>query len=356
MPVPGIFITFQSSAAAAIATSNKGVVALLIRDDAELDASVLTLTRSTQIPAALTESNQAYIRRAFLGYVNPPRKVLVYVDAADASNLTAGLTWAQTQTFDYLCGPPDIKPAEAQAVASWVKEERAAGHMVKAVLPDQAADNEGVVNFTTADILSGGVTYTAAQYCSRIAGLIAGTPMTISCTYAPLSEVEDFTRLSGEDADKAVDAGKLILIHDGLQAKIARGVNSLTTTTQDKGAVFQKIKIVELLDMIYTDLKQSIADSYIGKYANSYDNKLVLCTAVKAYLQELERNELIQKGTTVVEIDVDAQQAWLEKQGTDTSEMDEQALREANTGSLVFLRASFKPLDAIEDVKIPIAV
>ncbi len=354
MPVPGIFITFKTTAADVIARSEKGTVALLIRDSAQNGA--LTLTRASQIPEGLSAENKAYIQRAFTGYVTAPKKVLVYVDTAESENLTEGLKWAATQQFDYLCGPPDIKSAEAQAVVAWVKEERQKNHMVKAVLPDQKADSEAIINFTTKDIKAYEATNTAAQYCSRIAGLIAGTPMSMACTYAPLTEVEDFTRLSSEAADAAVDAGELILIYDGVKAKIARGVNSLTSTTKDKGAPFQKIKIVELLDMVFTDLQQSIADSYIGKYANSYDNKLVLVTAVKTYLESLERDGLIQSGSSAVEIDVDAQEAWLKENGVDTSDMDDQALREANTDAQVFLKVAFQPLDAIEDVHIPITV
>ena len=77
---------------------------------------------------------------------------------------------------------------------------------------------------------------------------------------------------------------------------------------------------------------------------------------IKTYLDSLERDGLIQSGSSVVEIDADAQAAWLAENGTDTSGMDEQALREANTGSHVFLRIAFKPLDAIEDVHIPITI
>lgn len=38
--------------------------------------------------------------------------------------------------------------------------------------------------------------------------------------------------------------------------------------------------------------------------------------------------------------------------GVDTSEMDEQAIKEANTGSHVFLKGTISILDAIEDVDI----
>lgn len=144
------------------------------------------------------------------------------------------------------------------------------------MLPNKAADSEAVVNFATGDILVGTTEFTTAEYCSRIAGLIAGTPMTISCTYAPLPEVSDVGRLTRAAMDAAVDAGKFILFHDGEKVKVARGVNSLQTTTQDKGDAWKKIKMVEVMDMIQTDIRTTAQDAYIGKYANSYDNKCLL--------------------------------------------------------------------------------
>jgi hypothetical protein len=52
-----------------------------------------------------------------------------------------------------------------------------------------------------------------------------------------------------------------------------------------------------------------------------------------------------------MEINVAKQKQYLESIGVDT-EMDEQAIREANTGSHVFLKGTISILDAIEDVDI----
>ena len=67
-------------------------------------------------------------------------------------------------------------------------------HKILAILPNCDADHEGIINFTTNGIVSGDKTYTAAKYCSRIAGILAGTPLTISATYAPLNELDDCER------------------------------------------------------------------------------------------------------------------------------------------------------------------
>ena len=113
MGLPNINIAFKSTAASAIERSEKGVVALIIKDAKENGGHAYT--NASQIPATLGTDNQAYIQRAFTGYVNPPRQVLVYVLPAAAEALTDALTWLATQTFDYLAGPPDCTEAEATA-------------------------------------------------------------------------------------------------------------------------------------------------------------------------------------------------------------------------------------------------
>lgn len=355
MGLPNINITFKSQAATAIQRSEKGVVAVVVKDGKK--NGPLALTAPTQVPTELGKDNQDYIRRAFTGYVNPPRKVIAYVLPADAADLTEALDYLATQVFDYLAGPPGITAEESAAVAAWVKSRRFNDHAVcKAVLPDLAADSEAVVNLTTEDIKAGGVTFTPAQYCSRVAGLIAGTPMTVSCTYAPLPEVEDVKRLSREEMDAAIDGGKFILFHDGEKVKVGRGINSLVTTTQDKGEAYKKIKLVEAMDMIQSDIRMTVQDAYIGKYANSYDNKCLLVTAIKGYLVGLEQSGILQAGASSVGIDTAAQENYLQSIGVDTSKLSGQEIKEANTADKVFLTASIKILDAIEDIGLTIVI
>lgn len=357
MGLPNINISFKTAAAAAIARSQKGVVGLILRDAATgLAGKGYRMTAATDIPTTLGADNQGYIRRAFTGYITPPREVIAYVLAVDAENLNEGLAYFATLAVDYLCGPHDCTEAEGESIASWVKSRRAEDYTVKAVLPLVSADSDGVVNFGCKDIKAGTVTYTAAQYCSRIAGLIAGTPMTISCTYAPLPEVADIERLSKSALDDAIDAGHLMLYHDGEKVKVARGVNSMITATADKGEAFKKIKIVEAADMIRHDLSRTCQDSYIGKYANSYDNKCLLISAIKGYFESLELEGILDKGKSTVALDVSAQSAYLKGQGVDTTKLNEQQIKEANTGDKVFIACTTKILDAIEDISIGVVI
>lgn len=116
--------------------------------------------------------------------------------------------------------------------------------------------------------------------------------MTISATYAPLSEVIDCDKYDLDENDEKVNAGEFFIWYDGKKYKMSRAVNSLITTTQGKQEGYQTIKIVDIMDMIYDDIRNTAQDSYIGKYTNDYDNKCLLITAITGYLKQLEADPL----------------------------------------------------------------
>ncbi|MCI1958594.1 MAG: phage tail sheath subtilisin-like domain-containing protein [Clostridia bacterium] len=350
---PNITIDFATTAAASIALSTKGTAALIIRDTEE--SGMHTLESVTDIPDGLSDDNKAYINRCFTGYQNVPSKVLLYVTGLE-DDISGSLDKMALVDFDYLCLPPTATTAECTTTSDWIKSQRQNSYKkYKAVLPDTAADSEAIVNFSSTGMTEGTKTFTAAEFASRIAGIIIGTPMKMSSTYAPLSELTDIDRLSRSEQDDAIKNGKYILWHNGKEVLTGRAVNSLVTTTEDKGAAFQKIKIVEIIDMIKSDLRTTIEESYIGKYANNYDNKCTLVTAIDGYLSKLAAKEYIETDYTV-EIDVDAQKNYLKSAGTDTSSMTDQEIKEANTGSQVFIAITLKILDAIEDVTISVSI
>ena len=242
---------------------------------------------------------------------------------------------------------------DVSTIVDFVKEQRDVYHKTfKAVLPTVAANHEGIIDFETADIKVGTKTYTAAEYCPRIAGLLAGLPLNRSATYYPLPEVESITESETPDAD--VDNGKLILINDGTKIKIARGVNSLTTTSDSKGDDFKKIKIMEAVDMIRDDIRTTFEDEFVGQMENSYDNKILFIAAVNKYFSDLVGQGVLYDGfDNKAEIDIEAVRAWLAKQ-KDVSDWDDEQIKTANTDTNVFVKANIQVQDAIEDLNFQI--
>lgn len=353
MPMPSISISFSEKAITAVKRGERGIVAMILRDANVPATNPAVCLSSEDVPNTLTEANQEQIKLALMGYVNAPKKVLVYVIAEDAE-YTDALEYFKTVKFDYLVVPTVGTDGKTADIVSYIKTQRENGKLVKAVLPNTDADCEGIINFATEKIYVNEEEYDAEEYCARIAGIIAGTPITISCTYAPLTEVTDCTRLTKAEMDSAVDAGKLIVWFDGEKVKTARGVNSLTTLTGDKGASFQKIKLVDAMDMITDDIRMTAEDSYLGKYANSYDNKCLLISAIGSYFDQLIADGVLESAS--VGIDVEANRLYLKGKGVDVDAMTDDDIKKANTGSYVYLKATIKILDAIEDIVLPITI
>lgn len=353
MGMPSVSITFTELAATAIKRGDRGIIAMILKDTVPETNPVVCMSNE-DVPSTLSEGNQEQIKLALMGYVNAPKKVVAYVLAEDAADYTDALDYLKTEKFDYLVVPTVATDGKTTDIVSYAKAQREANKLIKAVLPNTAGDNEGIINYATESVTAGDVTYTTEQYCARIAGIIAGTPLSIACTYAPMSELTNCTRLTRDEMDKAVDAGKIIAWWDGEKVKLGRGVNSLVTLTEGKNTQFQKIKIVDAMDMIKNDLRSTIEDSYIGKYANTYDNKCLLISAIGNYFDQLVLDNVIQSYT--VEVDIAANRAYLKGRGKDVDNMTDEEIKTANTGSYVYLTCSLSILDAIEDVVIPISI
>lgn len=411
MGLPSITISFIKKAVQSIKVGAGGIVGIVLTDTANV--GVLVLKDVSDIPDTFSDANKAYIERAFIG---APKKVIVYTFgtttkyvftkvtpesganpktlgyyelnasgeyvATNDTTVTEGkdyytrstesvtttlndaLKYFKINKANYICFMPDLTGSQATSISTWVKSVRAnTSNRPVVVLPSTDGDHPAVINFSIVGasagdcIHVGDTNYTEAEYCSRIAGLLAGLDLTVSATYKPLTEVTAIPEADSDDVDAAIDAGKLTLYNNGDEIVIARGVNSLTTVTQVYTEDLKKIKIVAIQDLIESDIYTTINKDYIGNYTNSYDNKCLLMVAIGAYLKKLDTSEggagYIAEGSTM-EIDVAAQKNYLESTGVDTSEMDEQEIKEANTGSSVFLVGSVSILDAIEDVIIRI--
>ena len=371
MNAPSVNIAFIEQAISAIRRGERGTIAMILKEDTAV-SGVQTILDVTDIPETLSAAGKLQLRFALMGYQNAPRKVLLKViaasEGAEETAYNAALTELATYKWDYLVAPTAATDGVASTIASWIKSQRTNNKAsYKAVLPNTAADDEAIINVAcTATYLTDDnttQTITAEGLCSRIAGIIAGTPLTMACTYAPLLEMADCQRMTKTELDEAVNAGKLVLMWDGEKVKVCRGVNSLVSTSTTKGDSFKKIKLVEAMDMIRDDISMTAQDSYIGKYVNNYDNKCLLISAIEGYFAALQRDGVIDSASC--EIDLEAQRTYFKSQGgffivdgerISLEDATDDQVKRGNTGSHVFLRATVALLDAIEDIDLEIYI
>lgn len=383
--MPSVTISFIEAGIEAIERSQRGIVALLLEESQETIEKLLTdhtgsdeettikaitnpftVYTTDDIPAELTDDNKDYITKCLIGYTKSPYRVKVYLQATDEENAAEADKFADTlkilstDRWDYLA-IPTIATVQLESVATWLKTNREnKGKRSKVVLPGYEGDYEGIINFSNTMIKTAAKTYTGAQYTPRIAGLVAGTPLTISATYAPLSEVIDCDRHTADENDEKVNNGEFFIWYDGEKFKMSRAMNSLITTTQGKLEAYQTIKSVDIMDAIYDDIKKTAQDSYIGKYANDYDNKQLLISAIMGYFKELENGRLLQKDYSTVDIDVEAVKNYQLQHGLYTqdelADMSDLEIKKLDTKKIVYLTAKIKILDAMEDIVLPISI
>ena len=349
MGLPIIDISFKQLAKTAVIRSQRGIVALILKDTTKAS---LTVFDEGDIPVSLTEANQVLIKDVLKG---SPNKIELFVLGVD-SEISEALTYFEGVEFNLMC-MPGAESGDITAIKAFIKKMNdVVKYKCDAILANDKADSEAIINYTAKNIVVNGEEVTTANHTARVAGLIEGTPLHQSITFATLADVDAIENLTKEEADSRIDNGELILVREMGKVRVARGVNSLTTLTDAKGNAFQKIKLRKTLNLIHNDLRRVIVEKYIGKVPNNYDNKCILITEIKNYLDELATEQLIEKVNTVG-IDLIAQKKWLkDNTNLDVNVMSEQEIKEANTQSNVFIAISLKVVDAMEDIVIAVEI
>ena len=358
MGLPSVNIEFYKKAVSFVARSSRGVVLLLLKDSTKTTVINAYTEIEDVVKEDWTADNFRIIDLCFIGH---PNKVIVVraVTKEMGINVDECKQLIENLKFDWFAAPCLSKEEGALFASYFDSQKKKKYKKGKAVLVDQAADSPAVVNFATTNIsivYKGEViTIKPEDYTARIAGLLAGVNIRESSTYKVLKEIVDIKQSKNPDED--IEAGKLIIIFDGEKFKIARGVTSLVTISEEAPADFKKIKIVEGSDMVRSDIKSTYEDQYVGKKNNTYDEKQIFVGAVHSYLQDIA-GEVIDKDE---DIEVSLNTAWIKKylekeKKKDTSEMTEIDLNKANTGSHIAIRAKFKFVDAMEDLDMGIEI
>lgn len=389
--MPKVLITFKTKSTTAIARSARGIVVMILKNETTDVMKLYKISDITDIPSTgLTDKNIDLIKKCLLGM---PLRILVYTIPDDTvTEPTVNQSYVLKQIsnikWNYICAPT-ASGSEHEDLASWIKTQRNNNKKTfKAVVANTEADDKGVINFCTGNIkvpnpdyvegaaetpaaiigeaLIGDSTdasidtvkpytiYTVTEYTARIAGILAGLSLDRSATYYQLTEVESVETY--EDIDSLIDKGQLLLIDEGEGdgVKIARACNSLTTFTTDVGQDFRFIKIVECIDMITDDIRDTFKSDYVGKVINDYNHKMLFISAIMVYFSGLKGNVLDNSPTAqnTVDIDEEQQKNYAILKGEDVAEMTVQQIREYNTGTNVYLTGRITPVNAMEDLTI----
>ena len=379
MGLPTIEVIFKQLARSAIKRSERGVAAIIIRDDTlRSDAITKKVYRSSMdlISKDYTAENMRIIERCFLVAVN---KVIVISLPTEGDFKDALKVLAQCK-YNYVC---TTDPGEQQPLASYVVDynETKKGkmkHTVAVVFDATTADSKYVINAknptvteiqTDAKGIKSNVVVPMNEYLPRLCALLANLPMNRSCTSYVLEDLADVADIETDEVstDEWIDKGYFVLIVDDDEVKIAKGVNSLTTFTSTDTEDMSHIIIVESMNLVIEDIATTFKQKYQGKYKNYLSNQKLFIDSVNAYFKELAKEEIMDPDYTGNDIagtkgnqafiDVEAQRnAWLSVGKSEAVDWTEEKVRSMAFKTTIFLAATVKILDAIEDLKFVITM
>ncbi len=353
--MPSIEVTFKQLAATAVRRSSRGVLALVVRDDTADTPEIASFTTYLDIKEdAYTKENMAMIKQAFAGQ---PAKVIIVKQAVDGTT-EALKTVLDSILFNWLTMATSSE-SDQEAIVAYTQNRNKTrkGKKVKALVYNVAtADDIQIVRFTTEKAVMDETEVAGWKLLARIAGVLAGLPMTRSATYYELADIQSVTEQ--EDMDKEVDEGNLFLFNDEGVVRIARAVNSLTTTGTTYTEDMKSIAIVEAMNLMEEDIYTTFKNDYLGKYKNSYDNQSLFIAAVNGYFKDLSKEEILDPNySNLAGVDVEAQRdAWLATGKAEASEWDELTVKKNTFKRKVFLAGNVKILDAMEDLFFPITM
>ena len=149
--LPSISIKFIQEGITAISRGSKGIVAMIIKEEKAI--SPATIVDVTDIPSDVTDNNKQLITNALIGNTSAPLRLELYIISGELT-LQDALSYFENTQFDYLCYPSAVDE-DKTAIVTWIKSQRNLGNMVKAVLANETADYEGIINVTQSGVVVG---------------------------------------------------------------------------------------------------------------------------------------------------------------------------------------------------------
>jgi len=354
--LPKIDIVFKSLGTSAVQRGSKGVAILIVKDDTETTftfteyRSIADFTSEEQ--AKYTADNATYIKDCLEG---TPLKLIVarYGELETLVDLLAEIKGKAP--MNCWIGIAEGAVEDQDALVSFVKSTNTNDKKRYKTLVYNAttSDDIHIVNFTNSFVTFKDDRGKQAgdKAVPYILGYLAGLSLDISSIAKALSKFESVTEPA--DLEAAINAGEFVLYNDEGEVMVARGVNSLVTTGQDITDDMKFILIVEVMDLIYTDIFTTWKKFYKGKYKNYLDNQMLLIGALNSYFRGLTTDLLLDPTfENKAQIDLEAQRlANVPKFGEETvaSWDDEKAMQMA-VGTDVFLDANTKILNAMASI------
>lgn len=358
LTLPTIDVIFKKIAKTFNTRTAKDPVYLIIKDDTSTTFTTKTYTDVELVKedaALYTSTNLQYIKDCFVG---EPDQVTV-IRIATTGTIADALTIADGLIFSGWISMAGGIATDYDALITFVKAQNEKYKPFKTIVfnPTAPSDDMHVVNFgntkVTFDDTRGEVT--GDEYIPSLLGYLASASVLTGTTYKIMSNLKSVEQPT--NVTDAINAGKLVLINDddgeNAVVRIGLGVNSLTTLTDDITEDYKFLEIIEAMDLMTVDIRNTYKNYYVSKYKNTLGNQNIFISAVNDYFTTLETQNILNPDfNNSCSINTVSQQAaWVADGRAEAASWDEATVEANPFKRKLFIKSNIKIDFAMTDLE-----
>ena len=269
--LPGSYINFVNATKASSTVGERGTVAIALALGKAYDSAEL-----------------APLREIFCNAT----KCLIY-DLGTSKTAQNAVDALEPYDFNVLCAYTDVAEDVALYIAR-VKDWRdAVGKKCQLVVYNTAdVDHEGVINVVSTVADEDAEAYALVAW---VAGAEAGCPINESRTNAKYNgEYTVVTDKTQTQLETCLKNGEFAFHLVYGEVRVLEDINSLTTTSVDKGEDFKSNQTIRVIDQIANDIAKLFNTKYLGKIPNNASGRVSLWADIVAHHRQLESIQAIE--------------------------------------------------------------
>lgn len=203
----------------------------------------------------------------------------------DGSSHSDFLAKAETQAFNVIAVVTEEETINKLYAAFTERMRDDRGQKFQVVLYRTAGDYEGVINVKN-KVLDD-VNKASSVYW--VAGVQASKPVNQTAMNDIYDgEYEIDVEYTQAELEQAIRAGEFTLHRVGDDIRVLKDINSLVTTSENKGEVFKDNKTIRIIDQIANDIAQMFASKYMGEIPNDQSGRVSLQADIVSHHEELQ--------------------------------------------------------------------
>lgn len=292
--LPGSYINIINASSVTSAVSDRGVVAIALPLN-KVKGTVIEVTRSDfyknseeLLGKKYDSADMIALREIFCNAT----KVYIY-DLGSDGNVADAVNAFEAYDFNVLCAYTDESTevsAYITAIKSWRDEM---GKKCQVVVYNQnEPDHEGVINVVSTVSDESAPAYALVAWT---AGAEAGCKINASCTNmlytGEYNVVIDKTQAQLEEC---ITNGQIAYHLVYGEVRLLEDINSLVTTTEEKGEDFKYNQTIRVIDQIANDIAKLFNTKYLGRIQNNESGRGGLWCDIVSHHQKLEAMQAIE--------------------------------------------------------------